>query len=226
MKLGVLFSGGKDSTLALSKAKKTGEVVCLITLISENKESYMFHTVNIDLTRLQAEVLDLPIIQRVTEGRKEEELEDLKKAIEEAKTRFKIDGVVTGAIQSEYQAGRIRKICGELDLQCLNPLWKRDQKELLEEIVAEGYKVIVSGVFAYPLDKSWLRKEIDQEMIDRLVKLQEKYGINPSGEGGEIETTVLDVPLFRKRIEILESEIQTKGDSAILLIKKARLIEK
>jgi len=226
MRLGVLFSGGKDSTLALAKAKEKGEVVCLITLISENKESYMFHTVNVGLTTLQAEALDLPIIQRVTEGRKEEELEDLKKAMQEAKTAFNIEGIVTGAIQSEYQAGRIRKICAELDLQCLNPLWKKDQKELLEEIVEEGYKAIISGVFAYPLDRSWLGREIDREMIDRLVKLQEKYGISPAGEGGEIETTTLDAPPFRKRIEILESEIKTKGDSGVLVIKKARLIGK
>jgi len=226
MRLGVLFSGGKDSTLALAKAKEKNEVVCLITLISENKESYMFHTVNVGLTTLQAEVLDLPIIQRVTEGRKEEELEDLKKAMQEAKTTFNIEGIVTGAIQSEYQAGRIRKICAELDLQCLNPLWKKDQKELLEEIVEEGYKAIISGVFAYPLDRSWLGREIDREMIDRLVKLQEKYGISPAGEGGEIETTTLDAPPFRKRIEILESEIKAKGDSGVLVIKKARLIGK
>ena len=226
MRLGVLFSGGKDSTLALAKAKEKNEVVCLITLISENKESYMFHTVNVGLTTLQAEALDLPIIQRVTEGRKEEELEDLKKAMQEAKTTFNIKGIVTGAIQSEYQAGRIRKICAELDLQCLNPLWKKDQKELLDEIVEEGYKTIISGVFAYPLDRSWLGREIDREMIDRLVKLQEKYGISPAGEGGEIETTTLDAPPFRKRIEILESEIKTKGDSGVLVIKKARLIGK
>jgi ABC transporter with metal-binding/Fe-S-binding domain ATP-binding protein len=226
MRLGVLFSGGKDSTLALAKAKEKNEVVCLITLISENKESYMFHTVNVGLTTLQAEALDLPIIQRVTEGRKEEELEDLKKAMQEAKTTFNIKGIVTGAIQSEYQAGRIRKICAELDLQCLNPLWKKDQKELLEEIVEEGYKAIISGVFAYPLDRSWLGREIDREMIDRLVKLQQKYGINPAGEGGEIETTTLDAPPFKKRIEILESEIKTKGDSGVLVIKKARLIGK
>jgi diphthine-ammonia ligase len=226
MRLGVLFSGGKDSTLALAKAKEKSEVVCLITLISENKESYMFHTVNVGLTTLQAEALDLPIIQRVTEGRKEEELEDLKKAMQEAKTTFNIEGIVTGAIQSEYQAGRIRKICAELNLQCLNPLWKKDQKELLKEIVEEGYKAIISGVFAYPLDRSWLGREIDREMIDRLVKLQEKYGINPAGEGGEIETTTLDAPPFKKRIEILESEIKTKGDSGVLVIKKARLIGK
>lgn len=77
MRLGVLFSGGKDSTLALHKAGEKEEVVCLITIFSQNKESFMFHTANIDITALQAEALGLPLVQKVTAGKPEEELEDL-----------------------------------------------------------------------------------------------------------------------------------------------------
>ena len=69
MKLGVLFSGGKDSTLALHKAAEKEEVTCLITLRSRNPESYMFHTPNIDLTALQAEALGLPLVTKGTEGK-------------------------------------------------------------------------------------------------------------------------------------------------------------
>ena len=69
MRLGVLFSGGKDSTFALHKAAEKEEVACLITLVSENKESYMFHTPNIEVTALQAAALGLPLIKRVTEGK-------------------------------------------------------------------------------------------------------------------------------------------------------------
>ena len=61
MRLGVLFSGGKDSTLALHLAAEKEEVTCLITVVSKNKESYMFHTPNIDVTALQAEALALPL---------------------------------------------------------------------------------------------------------------------------------------------------------------------
>ena len=52
MRLGVLFSGGKDSTLALHLAAEKEEVICLITVVSKNPESYMFHTPNIDVTAL------------------------------------------------------------------------------------------------------------------------------------------------------------------------------
>jgi diphthine-ammonia ligase len=226
MRLGVLFSGGKDSTLALHKAAEKEEVVCLITLVSENKESFMFHTPNIDVTALQAEALGLPLIRKVTEGKPEEELKDLEEAIAQAVKDFKIDGVVTGAVESVYQAARIQQICNRLGVWCVNPLWKRNQKALLEELVAEGFKTVISGVFAYPLDKEWLGKQIDEDVIEKLVALSEEYGLSPSGEGGEIETTVLDAPLFKKKIEVLEFEVEAQGNSGVFRIKQARLTEK
>ena len=226
MRLGVLFSGGKDSTLALHYAEAKEEVACLITLLSENKESYMFHTPNIDVTALQAEALCLPRIAKTTAGQKEKELQDLEDAIAEAAREFQIEGVVTGAVESVYQAERVQRICSKLDLWCFNPLWKHDQKALLEEILLRRFKVVISGVFAYPLDEKWLGRQIDASLISKLLELQQKYGISPSGEGGEIETTVLDAPRFRKKIEVLDYTVEAKGNSGVFKMSKARLVEK
>ena len=226
MRLGVLFSGGKDSTLALHKAAEKEEIVCLITLVSENKESFMFHTPNIDITALQAEAMGLPLIKKATKGKPEEELKDLEEAIAQAVNCFKIEGVVTGAVESAYQSKRIQSICDRLNISCISPLWKKNQKALLEELVAKGFKVIISGVFAYPLDESWLGKEIDNELIERLSLLGKEFGLSVSGEGGEIETTVLDAPLFKKKIEILDSAVEAKGNSGVFIIKRARLTPK
>jgi diphthine-ammonia ligase len=226
MRLGILFSGGKDSTLALHLAGEKEEVVCLITLISKNKESYMFHTPNIDMTTLQAEALSFPLVSVITEGRKEEELVDLEKAIAEAKAKFQIDGVVTGAVESVYQASRVQCICNRLGVWCFNPLWKYNQKALLAMLVKRQFRVMISGIFAYPLDEKWLGKQIDAQMIDRLVELQGQYGISPSGEGGEIETTVLDAPMFKQKIEIIDHAVDAKGNSGVYIIKQARLVAK
>jgi len=226
MRLGALFSGGKDSTYALLKAWEKEEVVCLITIISKNKESYMFHTPNIEITQLQAEAIGLPLIQEITEGKKEEELKDLERAIKRAKDTFKIEGVITGAVESVYQSERIQKICDNLKICCINPLWKKNQEELLREMVSNKFKVIISGIFAYPLDKKWLGREIDEKTINELVELSKKYHISPSGEGGEIETTVLDAPFFKKKIEILESTKEAKNNSGVYTIKKAMLVNK
>ena len=226
MRVGVLFSGGKDSSLALWKAKEFHEVVCLITLVSESPESYMFHVPNIELTSMQAEAIGLPLLQRRTKGEKEKELDDLMKILRSAKKKFRIEGVVTGAIKSIYQASRIQRICHDLDLCCYSPLWLKDQIELLNELVENNFKVIISGVFAYPLDRTFLGKLIDDEMIKRLQELMERYGLNPAGEGGELETTVLDAPFFKERIEILDYEVSYRDNSGIFRIKNARLVEK
>src|SRR4030043_1186663 len=114
MRIGVLFSGGKDSTLALHKATEKEEVVCLITLVSRNKESFMFHTPNIDITALQAEAIGLPLIRKVTEGKPEEELKDLEEAIAQAGNDFQVEGVVSGAVESVYQSEGIQRVCSRL----------------------------------------------------------------------------------------------------------------
>ena len=226
MKLGVLFSGGKDSVYALQIAREGHEVVCLITIISENIESYMFHTPNIDLTELQAEAIGLPLIRQVTQGEKEVELDDLRTAIRRAKHEFGIEGIVTGAIESVYQASRVRKICDALELWCYNPLWKKDQTELLRELLDKDYEVMISGAFAYPFTEDWLGRRLDSKMIEELVKLHDRFGISPSGEGGEIETTVLDAQFFRKRVRIVEQESRMKNYAGTVLVKKAELVDK
>ena len=214
MKLAVLFSGGKDSTYSAYLMKKQGhELACLISILSENKESYMFHTPSITKVKKQAEVMQISLIIEKTKGKKEIELKDLEKSIKKAKKEYKIQGIVTGAVESVYQASRIQKICENLKLKCLNPLWKKNQIKLLNELIKKKFKVIITGVAAYPLDKSWLGREINKQFIKETKELQEKYKINPAGEGGEFESFVLDCPLFKKPLKIKDKKISGEKNS-------------
>ncbi len=208
MKLAALFSGGKDSTYAVHEiSRQNYEVSCLISIKSENKDSYMFHTPNIDITELQSEALRIPVISFKTKGEKEKELNDLKKAIQKSVDKYEIQGIVTGALYSNYQRSRIEKLCDELGLKVFSPLWHTDQYEYFKRLVKEGYKVILTKVAAEGLDKSWLGKIISSEDVEKLKKLESKYGLNVAGEGGEFESLVIDAPMFKKRIVIRESEI-------------------
>jgi len=201
MKLGVLFSGGKDSMYSAWLAKKEGEdLACLITILSENPDSYMFQQVALEDIEKQAKAMQLPIIFEKTKGEKEKELKDLKKIIKKAKEKFKIKGIVTGALASNYQKSRIQDICKELSLECFNPLWQKDQLELLNELLKNKFKVKIVKVAAEGFDSSWVGKIIDKKIILELRKLHEKYKINVAGEGGEFETYVLDCPLFKNEI--------------------------
>jgi diphthine-ammonia ligase len=223
MKIGVLFSGGKDSTLAIHLAKKHHEISCLLSMKSENDESYMFHTPNIGITELQAESLDIPLLTGFTAGEKETELSDLKDLIENAVELFGIEGIVTGAVGSVYQASRVQKICAELGLWCFNPLWQFDQIELLEKLVREKYEIIISSIAAYPLDQTWLGRKIDSKAISELKVLQDKFKIHPAGEGGEFESLVLNAPMFKRKIKIIEAEIEYSNHAGVFIVKEADL---
>lgn len=226
MKLAVLFSGGKDSCFASQRAMEREEVACLITLISKNPESYMFHTPNIHLTEIQAKAIGLPLLVVETEGKKEEELKDLRRAIEKAKEKHAIEGIVTGALLSVYQATRVQRICNDIDLWCFNPLWQANQLEYIREFISSGFKAAISGVFAYPFDDSWLGKVIDEETLEELIKISEKFRISLTGEGGEFETFVFDGPIFKKRIEIIEASKVYENYSGTYRIERVRLMEK
>jgi len=215
MKLGVLFSGGKDSVLAACLAKKEGhELACLISIDSKNLNSYMFHTPSIGRVVKQAEVMNVPLILKETEGEKEKELEDLEVAIKEGIDKYGIDGVVTGAVASVYQASRVQKICDKLGIKCFNPLWQKDQIELLEDLVKEKFDVVVSGVFAYPLGQDFLGRKVDNLFIEEMKVLKDKYKINPAGEGGEFESFVLNCPLFSKCLKIEGFEDKCEGENS------------
>lgn len=226
MNLGVLFSGGKDSTYACYRAMEKNTVACLITIVSENVDSYMFHTPNIRHAGLQAEAMGIPLLSRHTEGRKEEELEDLIDAIAAAREKYGIEGIVTGAIESVYQAARVQMICRDLDLWCFNPLWQIDQVDYLRLLLSIGFDIVISGVFAYPFDESWVGATLTEELVRELEQLQKRYKINPSGEGGELETFVLDGPLFKKRIKIIKASGTYDNYRGHFIIDDARLVEK
>ena len=226
MKLGALFSGGKDSTYAIFKAMKEHEIACLISLKSKNPESYMFHVPAFEFIKQQAEALGIPLILVETKGEKEKELVDLKKAIQEAKNKYKIKGIITGAVASVYQTSRIIKICKELNLETVNPLWQMDQVKLLNELLENKFEVIITGIAAYPLDENWLGRNLDSKAIKELEELQNKFKINPAGEGGELETMVLDSPIHKKKIKIIESKKEYANHNGMLKILKLELVKK
>lgn len=220
MKLGVLFSGGKDSCYAAYVEKNKGnDIAVLISIFSENKDSFMFHTPSIKQVKKQAEAMEIPLMTGKTKGKKEEELEDLEKAIKKAKEKYKIQGIITGALHSEYQASRIQKICDNLNIKCINPLWHKNEIEYLNELIKNNFEIIITGIAAYPLDESWLGRKIDKKFIEDAKKLNEKYKIHVAGEGGEFETFVVNCPLFKKRLRIISKKIEGEKNSWKMEIK-------
>lgn len=226
MKAVILFSGGKDSNMAVYHAlKDNNEIYALLSVRSRNKESYMFHVPNIHMTDYSSAAMEIPSIDILTDGQKEKELDDLERTLE--RLTFKgVEAVYSGAIESTYQKSRIDMICEKLHLKSISPLWHKDPVEYMRELVDLGFEIIISSVSAYGLTEKWLGRKITHESIDELIKLNEKYGIHPAFEGGEAETLVLDAPFYDRKIVIDEATKEWNVDNGIYHITKAHLEEK
>jgi diphthine-ammonia ligase len=223
MRVAALVTGGKDSVLALYRAQQIGHnVEVLATMIPKRDDSYMFHFPNIHLTVLLSRALEIPLVTAETSGIKEKELEDLKKLL----ASLDVEGVVSGAVLSSYQKERIDRLCQELGLKSVAPLWHEDPLDIMKELIDLKFKVIIVGVYAFGLDQTWLGREINTETLEKLVELNEKYQISLVGEGGEYESLVLDAPIFKKRIKIVEAETNYENNSGVLVIKEAKLVNK
>ena len=226
MSVAILFSGGKDSTMAVYAALEAKEdVKYLLSMKSKNDESYMFHVPNIHVTDLLSEALDIPIMSVETDGVKEEELEDLKAAFVELKN-LGVEAIYTGALYSVYQKSRIEKLGDEVGLEIISPYWHVDELEYMRKIVSLGFKIMICGVAAWGLDESWLGRIIDDDTIDELVRLNEKYHVDIAFEGGEAETLAIDGPIFKKRIKILKDKKNWHLDSGVYIIEDAVLEDK
>jgi len=225
MRIGALLSGGKDSLYAAWRMIQTGhEISCFITIQSRNPESYMFHTPNIGLTRLQAEAAGIPLVVQETDGLEEKELYDLTVAIQRGAREYGLEGIVTGAIQSVYQASRIERICHLENLWCFSPLWLCDQEQYLSSLITDGFEVIIAGVFAEPLDETWLGIPLDLSFLERMKKINKKYHVSLAGEGGEYESFVCNAPFFKKRITIMDAETWFLHGAGGYVITQAELV--
>jgi len=222
MRLAALFSGGKDSTYAIYSAGRMGHSVeILLTFIPESIESYLFHYPNIHLTPLQAESMGLRQLLVPVKGGEEETLD---RALDEVAGM--VDGLLTGALASSYQRSRMERAAEKHGLKLITPLWSIEPGQLLKKLVSEGFKAIVVAVAAEGLGEEWLGRLIDDRAADELAALQQKYGVHPAGEGGEMETLVLDCPLFRKRLQPKRVEKVWRGHYGYLIVHETELVEK
>lgn len=197
MKTGVLFSGGKDSCLALYKFGKEN-IDCLLSLIPETPDSFMFHKADLRLLEKQAEMLELPLILQETKGEKEKELSDLIELIKKSK----IKRLIIGGIKSNYQGERIRKICQDLKVELVAPLWGYSVDKLWQELLDSGFKVILTKISCQGISKEFLGRIIDYDNFEKLKKLSEKYKFGLDFEGGEAESAALFMPGFKQEIGI------------------------
>ncbi len=225
MRVAVLFSGGKDSTYAIWIVQHQGwDITALITVKPRMVDSLMFHYPNVDWTRLQAESMQLPQTMATTTG--ENELKVFEKSLVELKEKRGIEGLVTGALASDYQKTRFDNICDSVGLKSYSPLWHKTPTTIVQDLKRGGFQVVMTRVAAAGLERSWLGKKLTSQDWDKLTELSKMHGMHLSGEGGEYETFVIDAPNFEKRLMIEKGNVSWDGQSGTFTIEKASLRDK
>ncbi len=218
MKLAALYSGGKDSTYSIFIMEQSGhEVPFLVSVMPSDADSMMFHTPNIEIVGEIALSMRKKLIAARAE--KGEELTVLFRLIEHAKKQG-AEGIVTGAIQSDYQFTRIDMLCHEAGIRCFSPLWRKSQSLLLRDIIEAGIKAVIVATAAEGLGVKHLGRVIDGSFADEIESLNRKTGVNQCGEGGEYETITLDSPLHREELTIADYTTATTGLSSVMRIRK------
>jgi diphthine-ammonia ligase len=214
MSWAALTSGGKDSILSCQKAIDSGkDVRYMVTARPKNRDSYMFHSANLDAVPVIARVADMEYVEIGTHGRKEEELADLEAGL----AALNIEGVIAGAVASEYQAQRVKTITDKLGLELFTPLWHMDTELLLQEVAARMDALIIVTA-AEGLDEKFLGAHFNQDLINRLKRVAAARRINLAGEGGEYESLTLNAPFFSRPITYTTQEVRSTSDRHELVL--------
>lgn len=227
MKVVALISGGKDSCYNMMQCVADGHEIIALANLKPNEDevdSYMYQSVGHNMLELYASAMDLPLFRTEIKGKalnqdfdylptEGDEVEDLYRLLADIKKSHDFKAVSVGAIFSDYQRLRVENVCKRLEIQSLAYLWHRDQAELLKEMIDCHIDAIIIKVAAMGLDISNLGMTLE-EIYPHMLKMNEKFGLNICGEGGEFETFTLDCPLFKKKLVVKDKEVVFHSDDA------------
>ena len=212
MKVAVLWTGGKDSSLACYKAIKDGHKVAYLVTFLWQKPSTA-HA--LDVIRLQSKALGIPCLWDKLEP---PYFEAYKEAILNLKKEYDIEAIVTGDISyvDSFHGNFLDEVCKDTEIKVIKPLWGQDRSKILKELLSSGFKVVFTCVKQPWFSDDWLGRTIDNQSMYELEELNQRYGMDMCGEIGEYHTMTLDAPLFKQAIEISECTKEKIGKAYVL----------
>lgn len=202
MKVISSWSGGKDSRLACYQAMNQGhKVEYLLNFLSEEYKRCCFHGLEPDIINLQASLIEIPLIQKEVSSDMGEYERVFKQAVADIKTSG-IEGMVFGDVYLEEHKNWVDRVCKDLEIQPIEPLWGGLPEKVLEDFIDLKFKAIVVSCKADLFDKEFIGRVVDKNFLEELKGKK----ICPCGENGEFHTFVIDGPIFKKGIEITKSQ--------------------
>ncbi|MBM3254978.1 MAG: diphthine--ammonia ligase [Candidatus Omnitrophica bacterium] len=201
------WSSGKDSCISLYKALAAGEEISyLLNFISQEYRRVSFHGAQAEIVRGQADSIGIPLLQRETTMDNYEAV--FLQAMEELK-EMGVSSIVRGDIYLQDLRDWVEEKCASRGMKVISPIWHLPAEKLIHEFVDCGFKAVITSADAAKLDRSFTGRAIDKSCIADLKAIA---GVDICGEKGEYHSFVFDGPIFKRYIEILESEtILMKG---------------
>jgi uncharacterized protein (TIGR00290 family) len=196
------WSGGKDSCFACYKAIQQGyKIEYLLNFISRESKRGCFHGLESRLLKHQADLIGIPIVQYEVSPDMQKYEEEFKAAVAQVRGGD-INNMVFGDIYLLEHQSWIERVCKEISIKALEPLWEQDTLQIIDDFIDAGFKAVIVSCKADIMGKEYLGRYIDKDLARQL----KKKGICPCGEKGEYHTIVVDGPIFKKRIEITDAE--------------------
>ncbi len=199
------WSGGKDSCFACYKAISEGyDVSLLLNFISKEYKRVSFHGTEAKLIQLQAKAIDIPLLQKETtwNGYEQEFKDAVKSLIPNG-----VKGMVFGDIYLQEHKDWVERVCRELGIEAIEPLWRQDPERVLLEFIDAGFEATIVSAKSDLFDDKWMGRKVSREFLSHL----KDNNIDLCGENGEYHTFVTDGPMFQKRIKITKSQPITRN---------------
>src|SRR3989344_1289151 len=226
MDVAILYSGGKDSTLAIEYAiSKNWNIKYLISVKPTRTDCYLYHFATVELTKKMAEILNIKhFYTTCSDADPEKEAKIVKKIVEENP----VDSVILGGIGlQETQIKSIREVLFPLGIDVFASHTGADHINLMKDMIKKGYEIIISEIAAEGLGLNWLGEKLTEKNIDEFLELSKKYGFHPGGEGGTYNTFVSDGPIFSKKLEIISfDKVMENNFSGFIDVKETKVIDK
>lgn len=200
------WSGGKESCFACHKAILNGyNISNLVNFISKEYKRVSFHGTEAKLIQLQSEAISIPLFQKETtwDGYEQEFKEAVKSLIPNG-----VKGMVFGDIYLQEHKDWVERVCRELGIEAIEPLWGRDPKGLLLEFIDAGFEAIIVSAKSNLINQKWIGQKVNGPFLEYL----KGNNIDACGENGEYHTLVIDGPFFNKKIKISKSKPIKKGE--------------
>ncbi|MBI2545002.1 MAG: diphthine--ammonia ligase [Candidatus Aenigmarchaeota archaeon] len=227
MKVAVMYSGGKDSTMAVNYALENGwDVETLISVKPKSTESFLYQYATVEWTKLSSEALGIPALHVKSEkiGAKDE-ADELEKVFK----NLKVDAILMGGVGlQETQIRELKRVANKFGIELIVPYNDLTSEQLFEKTIDSGFDIMLTDVASDGLTMNWLGKKLNKENSEEFKHMSKEFGFDILGEGGYYNTFVVDGPIFKKKIEFTQTESvwDKSTGSGYLEVKNAKLVPK